>query len=212
MNDSNKGRKFPPEILNSVEIAALLSTFGQSWTGQRNKTLVIVYLRSGLRCREALALRWCDVFVEGSLYGLSVLRGKGGKRRLVGLDAEAKDHIEMWRAREAGLLGLNDSARQALDEGSLIFRTARGDGIQTSYVRHMIKRHADKAGIKKRVHVHGLRHTAAFQMASEGVPLLLIQKQLGHSNIQTTYRYLNHLSPFDVLQAMGKRQWNASTD
>jgi hypothetical protein len=58
---------------------------------------------------------------------------------------------------------------------------------------------AAKANIEKRVHAHGLRHTHASELAREGVPMNVIQAQLGHSNLGTTSRYLAHIAPAEVI-------------
>jgi integrase len=59
----------------------------------------------------------------------------------------------------------------------------------------------------KRVHPHGLRHTHAAELVAEGVPVNVIQKQLGHVSLATTDIYLRHIAPADVI-AMGRnREW-----
>jgi integrase len=74
-----------------------------------------------------------------------------------------------------------------------------------SYVRVLLKRLAERAGIDKRVHAHGLRHTHAAQLRAEGVDIGIISKQLGHASISTTARYLDHLAPRAVIEAMRSR-------
>ena len=74
-------------------------------------------------------------------------------------------------------------------------------------MRHLLPRLAAKAGIEKRVHPHALRHTHAAELAREGVPLNLIQAQLGHSNVATTSRYLAHIAPVEVSETMRQRTW-----
>ena len=64
-----------------------------------------------------------------------------------------------------------------------------------------------KAGIERRVHPHALRHSFAFELASEGTPLHIIQCQLGHSSVATTDRYIRHLNPSAVVEAMKSRVW-----
>jgi integrase len=63
------------------------------------------------------------------------------------------------------------------------------------------------AGITRRVHAHGLRHTMASELREEGLDIGIISKQLGHRSITTTARYLDHIAPLAVLQAMAKRTW-----
>jgi len=62
--------------------------------------------------------------------------------------------------------------------------------MAVAYVRVMLKRLAARAGIDKRVHAHGLRHTHAAQLRAEGVDIAIISRQLGHSSITTTARCL----------------------
>jgi integrase len=71
----------------------------------------------------------------------------------------------------------------------------------------MLKRLADKAGIEKRVHPHGLRHTHACELRQEGVDIGIISKQLGHSSTATTARYLDHIAPQAVIDIMRAREW-----
>ena len=56
-----------------------------------------------------------------------------------------------------------------------------GQPIESSYVRHLMKRLAVKAGLDKRIHAHGLRHTMASEMRSENIDIGIISKHLGHS-------------------------------
>jgi len=75
-------------------------------------------------------------------------------------------------------------------------------------VRNMLKRRASKAGIAKRVHPHGLRHTHAMEwIADERVPLNTLQKQLGHASLTTTSVYVDHLGAKDVI-AIGRKRPN----
>jgi integrase len=70
----------------------------------------------------------------------------------------------------------------------------------------MLPRIAKRACIDKRVHAHGLRHTLAKEMREEGIDIGIISKQLGHSSIATTARYLDHVAPISVINAMKNRR------
>ena len=52
------------------------------------------------------------------------------------------------------------------------------------------------------MHAHGLRHSHAANMAAAGLPLNVIQRQLGHANVATTSRYIDHVRPEDVVAAV----------
>jgi site-specific recombinase XerD len=129
---------------------------------------------------------------------IRVLNGKGEKARTIGVDPAAFAVISRW----------NDERRRIGINGRVhLFCTLTGGRIYTSYIRALFKRLARKAGIEKRVHPHGLRHTFAAQLAAEGYPMNLIQKQLGHSSLATTSRYLDHIAPAQLIEAMQSREW-----
>ena len=88
-----------------------------------------------------------------------------------------------------------------------LFCTLQGKPLKSSYVRTLLPRLAQKAGIEKRVHPHGLRHTHAYELMMEGVPVPIIQQQLGHTSLAATDRYVAHLAPVDVIEKMQSRVW-----
>jgi integrase len=79
--------------------------------------------------------------------------------------------------------------------------------IQVKYVDGLLPRLAQKAGIDKRVHPHGLRHTHASELRSEGLDIGVISRQLGHKSIATTAQYLDHIAPQAVIEAVRARRW-----
>ena len=194
---ANKGQKLPVEILTPEEVKALIRTCSsRAPTGIRNRALLTLLYRGGLRLSEALALYPKDVDPDHGT--VTVLHGKGNKRRTVGLDPGAFAVLERWmdRRRELGPNG-----RYA------IFCTLQGQPLKSAYVRALLPRLAAKAGIEKRVHAHGLRHTHAAELARERTPVNLISKQLGHSGVGVTARYLDHIAPEEVVAAMQRREW-----
>lgn len=194
----NKDRTFPPEILTPDEVRSLIrACSNRAPTGIRNRALITVLYRGGLRLAEALALKPKDI--DPDRCTVTVLHGKGDRRRTVGVDPGAMAIIQRWvdRRKELGV-----SPRAPL------FCTLDGNALKTSYVRTLLPRLASKAGIEKRVHPHGLRHTMAFELMMEGVPVPIIQRQLGHASLATTDRYLAHLAPKDMVEAMQRREWD----
>ena len=55
---------------------------------------------------------------------------------------------------------------------------------------------------------HGLRHTHAYELMMEGLPVPIIQQQLGHTSLATADRYVSHLAPVDLISHMQKRDWS----
>ena len=94
-------------------------------------------------------------------------------------------------------LGINGRAR--------LFCTLEGQPVSAPYVRMALARLAKRAGIDRRVNPHAFRHSFAAEMAREGQPMNLIQQALGHSSLGTTSRYLAHINPQEVVDAMRQR-------
>jgi len=196
---ANYGLKLPPEPLSRSEVERLLRNLGHGPYGHRNRALIALMWRSGLRISEALALFPKDIDRDAGT--VTVLRGKGDKRRQVALDALALELIDRWMA-ERPALGIGN--REPLF--CCIHRsTARGRGMSATAVRELLRHARVAARIEKRVHPHGLRHTMAFELLMEKQPLGVIRAQLGHSELGTTMRYLDHLAPAEAIRAMHAR-------
>ena len=180
------------DILTTDECHSLLSACSKAPTGIRNQALIVVLWRTCLRIKEALDLLPKDISGDS----IRVHSGKGDRARTVGLDPESSAVVERWVTKQREL-GFKPSQR--------LFCTLKGEPIDTSYCRHLFKRLAKKAGLEKRVHPHGLRHSGAVHLLDEGHNVVVISQQLGHSNLATTNTYLNHLKPADVVAAMQSR-------
>ncbi len=190
-------RRFPPEVLTDQEVRALMDACGKfTPTGIRNRALITVLYRSGLRINEALALLPKDIdFASGAI---RVLHGKGDKARTVGIDAGAIEFVQRW---------LEMRERWGVNGCHPIFCTRSGERIGPGYIRRLFPALGRKSGIQKRVHPHGLRHTHAAQLRGEGIDIGIISKQLGHISIATTARYLDHIAPVMVIRAISLRTW-----
>jgi site-specific recombinase XerD len=189
------GQKFPAEYLRRDEVRALLDACSGP-VGRRNRALITVLYRAGLRLAEALALRLSDLDVEGGT--IRVLHGKGNKARTVGIDRGAIEELQQW---------LREREEWKVPPGSPIFCTRQGQPLKQAYIRAMLPRLAKKAGVERRVHAHVFRHTFAVELAREGVPVSHIQRLLGHSSLNTTSVYLASLSPEEALNAVRGRTW-----
>jgi hypothetical protein len=198
----NKGRTYPAEVIPREEVIRLLGACSsRAPTGIRNKALVTVMYRAGLRISEALNLMPRDVDAKAGT--ITIMNGKGGKRRVVGLDPEAFSALARWIDRREQL-GINGHAR--------LFCTLEGQPLLAPYVRQALARLAKRARIDRRVNPHALRHSFAAEMAREGKPMNLIQQALGHSSLGTTSRYLAHINPQEVVDAMRGREWGLEKD
>lgn len=194
---STKGKTFPVEILTPEEVRAILGKVTRRGAcGVRDRALIATLFRAGLRISEALALYPKDVNVaDGTIF---VLRGKGGKSRVVAVDPEAAAMIELWIVRRAslGLTGRNP-----------LFSTLEGGELAREQVSRKLKTLATKAGIEKRVHPHGLRHSRAVDLVKNGTSLPVIQAAYGHTSLATTQTYVSHIAPTDVIAALRGGSW-----
>lgn len=196
----NRGKTFPIEVLSGTEVRALIdSAPANTPAGVRNRAMIAVLYRGGLRCAECLDLYEKDLDLDRG--AVSVLRGKGGKRRTVGIGPETVILLERWIALRREL-----SLGPATPLFCCVRGAQRGRRLYSSAVRSLLPQLAAEAGISKRVHPHALRHTMAYELHNEGVPLALIRAQLGHSRLATTERYLDHFAPAHVIRAMGQRE------
>jgi integrase len=194
----NWGKTYPADPLTPDEVLALMAACPTGRIGTRNRALIALLWRSGLRISEALDLLPHHVdMVAGTV---TVLKGKGSKRRTVGIDQGGLDYVAEWLERRAQL---------RLPAGAPLFCTASrpdpGGRVGSAYVRELFHELGEKAGITKRVHPHVLRHTLACELAREGVPIHLISRQLGHSNLGTTATYLAGIAPQEVFDAIHAR-------
>jgi site-specific recombinase XerD len=151
--------------------------------------------RGGLRIAEVLALKVSDV--DPARGTIRVLHGKGNRARTIGLDPGAMAVVQRW----------TDTRRSARIRGGTLFCTLDGGRVSDKYVRALLGRLTAKAGVEKRVHPHGFRHTHAAELIAEGVPVNVISRQLGHANSSVTARYLDHVAPAAVIETMQRRTW-----
>jgi site-specific recombinase XerD len=129
---------------------------------------------------------------------LLVRRGKGGRRREVGMDGWAWDELQRWL--ELGI---------ALPVGPLfcvINGPTRGRQWSSAAARADLRRTALAAGVRRRFAPHQLRHARAVEMAREGVPLIVIQRQLGHSNLGITSIYLQGIDNAEIIETVHSRR------
>ena len=141
--------RYPVEILTPTEVKALIAACSnRAPTGIRNRALIAVLYRCGLRIGEALALMPKDL--DSSAGTIRVLHGKGDKARTVGLDEDGFAYLLRW---------LDKRKRMGINGRAPVFCTLQGGFIKQPYIRTLFARLAKKAGLDKRVHAHGLRHT-----------------------------------------------------
>lgn len=192
-------RRLDADLLTNAEVEALLRTCSRrAPTGIRNRVILALAYRSGLRCSEILDLKLKDVNLEEGT--ITVQRGKGGRRRVVGLDSGTGELVTRWL----------DMRKKRRLRSEYLICTLKGEHVDPSYVRHLLPRLASKADIHKRVHLHGLRHRFAVDLVQEGADLVTIQKLLGHTSAATTSIYLSRVGASGAVDFARSRRWNST--
>lgn len=187
LNLPNPKKNTPlPEILSIDEIKKMI----KETSNIKHRLIIKLLYGCGLRVSEIVNLKKEGVdFNEGLIH---IRLSKGKKDRFVKIPNSIKEKLENY-------CGINDS--------NILFSSARGGKLTKDTIQKIIKNSAKKAGIKKRVYPHLLRHSFATHLLEQGTDLRLIQKLLGHSDIKTTQIYLkvsnqsikNIKSPLDSL-------------
>ena len=191
----NKRLRYPADPPTVEEIIAVMRAAGDDADALRLRGLIVALWRAGLRISEALALTEGDL--DPSRGAILVRHGKGGKRREVGMDRWAWEQLNPWL-----------QLRATLPVGSLfcVLRgPTRGRPWAPAGVRSQLHMAAGRAGVRRRFAPHQLRHAHAVEMSREGVPLLIIQRQLGHADLAITLVYLRGIDNTEIVHAVHER-------
>ncbi|HET6975014.1 MAG TPA: site-specific tyrosine recombinase XerD [Pyrinomonadaceae bacterium] len=185
--DTPQRFSYLPKFLTEDEINRLLAVPDVSTEeGVRDRAVLEIMYATGLRVSELVGLRQADVDL---LAGLVVCHGKGNKERRVPLGKSAIHWLQQYAAVKAGY-GKQSSPHVFLH---------RGRPFTRQLAWSMIKRHAEKAGIKN-VSPHTLRHSFATHLLQHGADSRSVQALLGHSDISTTQIY-THITDMHLRSA-----------
>jgi site-specific recombinase XerD len=190
--------KRPGEVYTDEEVRAVLAQCSRTApTGIRDRALLTLIYRAGFRAKEALDLMASDIDMKrGTIH---IRHAKGDKDRFQGVGDGVLAVLQVWldKRRELGLA----------KRGTPVFCTLQGRPVSYSATDAMLKRRAAKAGIEKRAHLHGLRHSYAADQLRRGTDVVTIQKQLGHAHLSTTQIYLDHIAPAEVIAVGRADDW-----
>lgn len=178
--DTPRSARKLPVFLTLEEVEQLLAAPDESTpVGIRDKAMLEVLYATGLRVSELVGLGINDIQLGA---GYLVARGKGSKERIVPVGSIATEKVRAYLAGPRLLL-LGERESKAL------FVTPRGDGFTRQGFWKLLKRYALKAGIRKPLSPHKLRHSFATHMVERGADLRAVQAMLGHADLATTQIY-----------------------
>lgn len=174
--DTPQRFSYLPKFLTEDEINRLFAAPNVSTPeGIRDRAILEIMYASGLRVSELVGLKQTDVDL---LAGLVVCHGKGSKERCVPLGKSAIHWLQQYASVKAGY------GKSSLPHLFL----HRGKPFTRQLAWSMIKRHAERAGIKN-VSPHTLRHSFATHLLQHGADSRSVQALLGHASISTTQIY-----------------------
>ena len=187
-----------PKLLNETEIKRLFNALAN----KKHKAMLFTAYSAGLRVSEIVNLKMADI--DSKRMQLFIARAKGKKDRYVNLSPVLLDILRKY------ITEYKPRPKQYLFESEQTLLA-----YPTRTVQQIFTNAKNKAGIKKEVGVHSLRHSFATHLLDKGTDIKYIKDLLGHFDIKTTERYLhvskkqlvNIISPFDDLWKNEQIDW-----
>jgi len=178
--ESPRAAKPLPNTLSVAEVELLLNTPDPTTPlGLRDRAILEMFYATGARATEVAEMRVNDVNFE---YGYALVRGKGGKERIVPVGRAAIETLRNYLATVRGsLLGKKESDR--------LFLSRTGRPLDRASLFNIVRKQALIAGIPENISPHMLRHSFASHLLAGGADLRVVQEMLGHSDISTTQIY-----------------------
>ncbi|MBL7766440.1 MAG: site-specific tyrosine recombinase XerD [Chitinophagaceae bacterium] len=170
-----------PDTLSIEELEKLLNGFDLSTPeGTRNKAILETMYSCGLRVSELTDLRISNVYSDVEF--IRVI-GKGNKERLIPIGSSALKFIQIY------LENIRVHILPQKNCEDILFLNKRGGKLSRVMIFYIIKDITMKAGIRKNIHPHTLRHSFATHLIEGGADLRAVQEMLGHESISTTEIY-----------------------
>jgi integrase/recombinase XerD len=171
-----------PKALPLGDVEAILSTAGSAGTtlAMRDRALLEVLYGTGARISEAVGLDVDDLDIVDRTV---LLRGKGGKERMVPVGSYAVDAVSDYLTRARPGLVAGGRGAHAL------FLNARGGRLSRQSAWAVLVGAAERAGVTTDVSPHTLRHSFATHLLDGGADVRVVQELLGHASVTTTQVY-----------------------
>nr|WP_211247071.1 tyrosine-type recombinase/integrase [Methermicoccus shengliensis] len=164
-----------PVVLNRREVQKLFEVT----TNIKHKVVLALLYYAGLRLSEVRNLKWQDIDFERGL--IHIKQAKGEKERVIFLHKNLKDLLINYGIRKSELVLISERDRK----------------YNKRTIQQIVKNAAKKAGIKKKVTPHTLRHSFATHLLETGADIRYIQQLLGHKSLRTTQIY-THVANKDI--------------
>lgn len=194
------GRRPKLQPFNRLEMRAILLQYHRrSYQTVRDKAIIVFLYRGAARIGATLRMMPDDIDWEHNI--VRIYKDKGGKTRTITLDERSMDFLRRWNVFRNHL---------GVPANVPFFCSCKPPftrHVDRAYIIQRFRKYCQKAGIDRPVNLHLLRHTGASELLEEGFDVATISRVLGHSSIQTTYRYLHELRPDIMNEKLSKRAW-----
>ncbi len=178
-----------PKALPLADIERILAAAGAPGTALalRDRALLELLYGTGARISEAVGLDLDDLDLTLDLAGGEVLlRGKGGKERMVPVGSYAGAALDAYLVRGRAVLADGQGAGRGTPA---VFLNARGGRLSRQSAWTVLVRAAERAGVAAEVSPHTLRHSFATHLLDGGADVRVVQELLGHASVTTTQVY-----------------------
>ncbi len=173
-----------PKALPLADVEAILAAAAAPGTtlAQRDRALLELLYGTGARISEAVGLDIDDIDAVDRANATVLLRGKGGKERLVPVGRYAVEALTAY---------LSGGRRQLATarSGPAVFLNSRGGRLSRQSAWTVLNRAATAAGVTRDVSPHTLRHSFATHLLDGGADVRVVQELLGHASVTTTQVY-----------------------
>lgn len=188
------GRKLP-DTLAIEEIDSLIGAIDlSSKQGERNRAIIETLYGCGLRVSELTNLKISDLYFDE---GFIKVTGKGDKQRLVPISPITEKYITIYQKQ------VRVHHKIEPKDADTLFLNQHGRQLTRAMIFTIVKRLAEKAGIKKTISPHTFRHSYATHLLENGADLRAIQQMLGHESITTTEIY-THIDRKHLTEVINK--------
>lgn len=188
--------KHLPKVLSLEEIDLMIAAIPQEKEeALRNEAIIEMLYGSGLRVSELIDIRISRFnFKDGYL----LVEGKGSKERLVPVSPRALELVKLWLEQRSYM-------NVAPNASDILFLNRRGKPLTRVMIFYIVKDLAERAGIKRPVSPHTLRHSFATHLLEGGANMRSIQEMLGHESLTTTeiYVHLDRSRLRDTIRLLG---------
>lgn len=164
-----KKAKYLPAVLSKQEVNKIIEVT----KNPKHNCIISLLYGTGARVSELTHIRMKDIDLDRMM--LHIFQGKGKKDRMVMLPGKLKN-----------ILTIQASLKTS---GDFLFTNGRGNRLTETTIQKIVAMAAEKAGIRKNVSPHTLRHSFATHLLENGTDIRYIQELLGHAKLQTTQIY-----------------------